>query len=362
MREDNKTPVTATIGLDLGDRRSHACVLEESTGDVVERFEMNTTPDGLRARFLGRARSRVVLEASGPSPWVSRLLTALGHQVHVANTRKLALISQSTSKTDRHDAETLARLGRSEIALLGRPVTHRDARQQAHLELIKARDALVRCRTALINHARGALKSLGHRPPRCTADAFHHRIRPYVPEDVREALDPLLEQIGETTARIRGYDRRVEALAEKEYPVTSLLREVNGVGPLTSLAFVLVLGDPGRFAHSRAVGPYLGLTPASQQSGDSDPQLRISKAGNPYMRRLLVSSGQYILGPFGADSALRRYGEALMLRGGKNAKRRAVVAVARKLAVLLHRLWTTGEVYEPLRHARALPPPVAATA
>ena len=241
-------------------------------------------------------------------------------------------------------------------------MTHRGAREQAHLELIKSRDAMVRCRTALINHVRGALKSLGHRPVKCTAEAFDRKVRSYVPEDVREAIEPLLEQIGEFTARIRCYDGRVEEMAAREYPITQLLRAVNGVGPLTSLAYVLVLGDPSRFVDSRSVGAYLGLTPASQQSGESDPQLRISKAGNPYLRRLLVGSAQYALGPFGTDSALRRYGQALMLRGGKNAKRRAVVAVARKLAVLLHRLWTTGEVYEPLRAARPLPSPAEPTA
>lgn len=367
MREDTKTPVTTTtvstmIGLDLGDRRSHACVLDSASGRVLERFEVATTPDGLRARFAGRARSLVVLEASGSSPWVSRLLAELGHAVHVANTRQLALIAKSRRKTDRQDAETLAHLGRSELALLRRPVVHRGVVEQADLELLKARDALVRCRTALINHVRGVLKSLGHRPVKCSAEAFDSKVRPCVPPEVGGALEPLVEQIGALTARIRGFDREVERLAAKRYPITGLLRQVNGVGPLTSLGFVLVLGDPNRFTRSRSVGPYLGLTPDTQQSGERDPQLRISKAGNPYMRRLLVSSAQYILGPFGLDSTLRRYGQALMVRGGKNAKRRAVVAVARKLAVLLHRLWRTGETYEPLRAARALPEPAHTTA
>ena len=362
MHEGTKFAVTATVGLDLGDRRSHVCVLEEREGGLVERFEVATTPEGLRARFEGRARSRVVLEACGPSPWVSRLLTALGHEVFVANTRRLALISQSDRKTDRHDAETLAQLGRSGLQLLGRPVMHRGLREQQHLEVIKARDALVRCRTALINHVRGALKSLGSRAPACTAEAFDRKAATAVPPEVRAALEPVLAQVGALTAAIRRYDKQIEEVAPREYPITGLLRKVNGVGPLTSLAFVLVLGDPTRFRHSRCVGPYLGLAPAAQQSGQRDPQLGITKAGNPYLRRLLVGSAHYILGPFGEDSALRRYGLALCGRGGPNAKRRAVVAVARKLAVLLHRLWATGEVYEPLRKARPLPAEPAAIA
>lgn len=357
MREDTKPPPTTVIGLDLGSRRSHVCVLERAEGRVLERFEVPTTPDGLRARFLGRARGLVVLEASGPSPWVSRLLRGLGHDVHVANTRQLALIAESQRKTDRHDAEMLARLGRSELDLLGRSVMHRDEVQQIDLELLKARDALVRVRTALINHVRGALKSLGHAVPGGAAEAFARRTRPVVPPALAATLEPLLQQIETLTATIRTYDRRVEAVAEERYPVTKLLREVNGVGPVTSLAFALVIHDPWRFRSSRSVGPYVGLAPASFQSGETDPQLRITKAGNAFLRRLLVGSAQYMLGPFGQDSALRRHGLALTQRGGKNAKRRAVVAVARKLAVLLHRLWVTGEAYEALRGARALAEP-----
>ena len=184
MCDDTNTPTPTVIGLDLGSRRSHACVLERASGDVVERFELPTTPLGLRARFLGRARSLVVLEASGPSPWVSRLLVELCHQVHVANTRELAVISQSMRKTDLRDAEMLARIGRSDLQLLGRSVMHRNEQQQAHLEMLKARDVLVRTRTALINHVRGVLKSLGHAIQGCTAEAFHHRARPSIPDVV----------------------------------------------------------------------------------------------------------------------------------------------------------------------------------
>jgi transposase len=362
MRQDTHPQTATVIGLDLGNRVSHACVVDRADGRVLERFQLPTTRDGMQARFLGRARSLVVLEASGPSPWVSRLLVELGHEVHVANTARLSAITQSQRKTDVHDAEMLARLGRSELGLLGRSVTHRCATQQAHLELIKARDALVRARTALINHVRGVLKSMGHRVPTCSAEAFHLRAQPVVPAEVAAAVEPLLAQIDALTASIRGYDRKVDELARAHYPITKSLRKVNGVGPLTSLAFVLVIGDPTRFRHSRSLGSYVGLTPASEQSGESDPQLGITKAGNAFLRRLLVNSAQYTLGPFGEDSALRRFGLARMARGGQNAKRRAVVAVARKLAVLLHRLWVTGRAYEPLLNARTLPEALAAKA
>jgi transposase len=157
-----------------------------------------------------------------------------------------------------------------------------------------------------------------------------------------------LEQIGSLTQRIRDYERRLETICQERYPETELLRQVEGIGPLTALTFVLTLEDPYRFEKSRCVGAYLGLVPASDQSGDRDPQKRITKEGDEMLRRLLVGSAHYITGPFGSDSDLRRHGEKIASRGGKNAKKRAAVAVARKLAVLLHRLWVSGEVYDPL--------------
>ncbi len=168
-------------------------------------------------------------------------------------------------------------------------------------------------------------------------------------------LGPILETIGSLTQRIRDYERQLETISEEHYPETNLLRQVEGVGTLTALTFVLTLEDPYRFEKSRTVGAYLGLVPASDRSGDRDPQKRISKEGDEMLRKLLVGSAHYILGPFGSDSDLRRHGENIAQRGAKNAKKRAAVAVARKLSVLLHRLWIAGEVYDPLynTHRRA---------
>ena len=159
-----------------------------------------------------------------------------------------------------------------------------------------------------------------------------------------------MEQIGSLTQRIRDYERQLETISKEHYPETELLRQVEGIGPLTALTFVLTLEDPYRFEKSRSVGAYsLGLVPATDQSGDRDPrEKRISKEGDEMLRKLLVGSAHYILGPFGSDSDLRRHGEKIASRGGKNAKKRAVVAVARKLSVILHHLWISGEVYDPL--------------
>jgi transposase len=147
---------------------------------------------------------------------------------------------------------------------------------------------------------------------------------------------------------IRQYDRKLEAISKERYPETALLRQLERIGPLRALTFVLTLENPYRFKRSRSVGAYLGLVPATDRSGDSDPQKRISKEGDEMLRRLLVGSSHYILDPFGSDSDLRRHGEKIASRGGKNAKKWA--AVARKLSVLLHRLWISGEVYDPLHN------------
>ena len=211
--------------------------------------------------------------------------------------------------------------------------------------------ALVGCRTQLVNHVRGAVKSFGARLPKCPARTFHKRASEHVPEALRPALGPILETIGLLTERIRDYERQLETISKDCYPETELLRKVEGVGGLTALTFVLTLEDPYRFEKSRSVGAYLGLVPASDRSGERDPQKRISKEGDEMLRKLLVGSAHYVLGPFGSDSDLRRHGEKIASRGGKNAKKRAAVAVARKLSVLLHRLWVTAEIYDPLHNA-----------
>jgi transposase len=293
---------------------------------------------------------RIAIEGGTHSPWVSRLLKECGHEVLVANARKLRLIYANKRKTDEIDAENLARLARLDPKLLY-PLQHRGENAQAHMAIIRSRQALVGCRTQLVNHVRGAVKSFGRRLPKCPARSFHKRAAEHIPEALLAALEPVLEQIGSLTERIREYERQLETISKESYPETDLLRQVEGIGPLTALTFVLTLEDPYRFERSRSVGAYLGLVPATDQSGDRDPQRRISKEGDEMLRKLLVGSAHYILGPFGSDSDLRRHGEKIASRGGKNAKKRAVVAVARKLSVLLHRLWISGEVYDPLYNA-----------
>jgi transposase len=345
-REQPKT----TAGLDLGDKYSYLCLIDTGSGEVIEEGRLRTTPEAIRRRFASERPLPIAIETGTHSPWVSRLLEECGHEVLVANARRLRLIYSNKRKTDEIDAENLARLARLDPKLLY-PVRHRGEQSQAHMALIRSRQALVDCRTQLVNHVRGAVKSFGHRLPKCPARTFHKRVQEHIPEALLPALEPLLEQIASLTERIRDYDRRLVAISEEHYPETALLRQVEGIGPLTALTFVLTLEDPYRFEKSRSVGAYLGLVPATDRSGDSDPQKRISKEGDEMLRKLLVGSAHYVLGPFGSDSDLRRHGEKIASRGAKNAKKRAAVAVARKLSVLLHRLWVTAEVYDPLHNA-----------
>jgi transposase len=350
MDVSSQQPPT-TAGLDLGDKYSYLCLLDQHSGEVIEEGRLRTTPEALKRRFASERPMRIAIEAGTHSPWVSRLLEECGHEALVANARKLRLIYSNKRKTDEVDAENLARLARVDPKLLY-PLKHRGEESQAHMAIVRSREALVSARTQLVNHVRGAVKSFGARLPKCPAVRFHNKAPEHIPEALLPALGPILETIGSLTRRIRQYDRRLEAIAEEHYPETELLRQVEGVGPLTALTFVLTVEDPYRFEKSRSVGAYLGLVPARDQSGDRDPQRRISKEGDELLRRLLVSGAHYILGPFGSDSDLRRHGQKIATRGAKNSKKRAVVAVARKLAVLLHSLWISAEVYEPLRNTQ----------
>ena len=336
--------IIETIGCDLGDKQSELCILSADGG--LERPVPIKTTRRAFTKFFTRPRAHVVIEVGTHSRWVSEVLSTLGHKVTVANPRRVKLISQSSLKRDAKDAEWLARLGKADEALLA-PVQHRGGEAQADLAVAKARDALVRTRTKLVNHARGLVKSFGERLPACTAESFHRKARTAVPAALEPALGPLFCVLERLEEQIDAYDEQLKQLAKK-YPDVEVIAQPKGVGTLTALVFLLTLENKARFSNSRKVGAFIGFNPRRDQSGDCDKQLGIAKTGDAFMRRLAVGSANYVLGPFGEDSDLRRWGLELAKRGGRNAKKRATVAVARKLVVLMHRLWVTGEVYEPV--------------
>ena len=333
-----------TLGMDLGDRKCDLCLLDEA-GQVLRRDRVATTRENLQCALLAIGPSRVVMEVGTHSPWISRLAESLGHDVVVANPRKVQLIAQGARKNDRKDAELLARLGRADTELLS-PIRHRGEDAQRLLLGVRQREGLVCQRVALINEVRGLVKSLGERVQSCTPGSFPQRARENLPRDLSAALEPTLACIEEATRRIRELDKVIANPPEPIRQDVERLQQIAGVGPVLSLTFVLTIDDPHRFAKSREVGPFLGLVPRQDQSGGVDKQLPISKAGNPYLRKLLVNSGHYILNR-GPETHLKEFGRRLESRGGRAPRKRAVVAVARKLAITMHRMWVTGEDYRP---------------
>ena len=332
------------IGMDMGDRKHSICILN-CRGKVVSRSTVSNTATAIRAHFKNQSAALFAIEAGTHSAWVSDVLEKMGHEVLVGNARKLRAIWQNDQKSDVRDAEMLARIARFDPQLL-HPIQHRSRECQLDQLHLKARDILVKSRQMQVAHVRGVVKSMGARVSVCATSYFARRAREELSEELLDILGPVLASIESLDERIAEYDRKIECLATEKYPETRALQKVKGVGPLTALAFVLTLEDPKRFRRSRDVGPFLGLVPRRDQSGMTDKQLPITKAGNAALRRLLIGSAHYILGVFGPECELREFGMRVAERGGKNAKKRAVVAVARKLAVLLHRLWVDASVCE----------------
>lgn len=347
-------PSGFTLGLDLGDRKHHVCVLN-AQGEILHEGSLPNTRPALAQLLADYPRATVALEAGTHSPWISRFLTEQGACVIVANPRKLHAISRHERKCDRRDAQMLARLARVDPALLA-PIAHGSAQAQHDLLGLKLRDALVRTRTSLINTVRFTLKSLGYPVRNPSSESFHKRVVEDVPAVCLPVIQPLLAVLEKISGEIKQLERALVQRSQTDYPVTQQLQQIPGVGPLTALCFTLKIGDPQRFGRSRDVGAYLGLCPRRDQSGGTDKQLRISKCGDGLLRRLLVNAAHYVLGPFGPACALRDYGRRLLGQGSMREKKRAVVAVARKLAVLLVSLWKHGTAYEPRATTPALAP------
>lgn len=357
---DERTATKTTIGLDVGDQYTQLCVLDDA-GEMIEEGRVRTTHAALSSRFAAMAPCRVVLEAGVHAAWMQELLVDCGHEVLVADSYHMGKIYRGQDKSDRRDAETLARFARSDPKVL-HPVRQRSRATLTHRAVLRSRGLLVRMRAQAILHMRGLTKTVGLRLPACSAKSFASQVAAHVPEALAPAFAAVLELIAWLTQAIRAYDRELERIARAHYPVTERLRAVNGVGLITAISFVLGIEDPHRFRKSRAVGAFLGLRPRQWQSGDREKELGTPRLGDRELRRVLVQSAHYILGPFGKDSDLRRFGKRLAARGGKRATVRAVVAVARKLAVLLHRLWVSPAPYDPLYLARRAAPAAAPAA
>lgn len=338
-----------TVGIDLGDKKHAICAID-SEGELIEQRPITNHRESIRRLSQKYPEARMVMEVGTHSPWISRFLSELGHEVFVANARKLRAIYANNRKSDEADAHILARLGRFDTSLLY-PIQHGSEQAQRDMLQIKLRDNLVRQRVDIISAVRFTLKSLGLRIKSPSTPSFARHARKVLAErdeDLLKMIEPSLDVLDVMNDQIKHLDKKIEILGVEQYPESQRLRQISGVGPITSLAFVLLMGDLDRFSSSRAVGAYLGLVPKRDQSGNLDKKLPISKAGDAYMRRLLVGAAQYILGPFGSDCDLRRHGLELAERGGRGAKKKAVIATARKLAVLMHALLLKDREYQPL--------------
>lgn len=353
MHQLSSNTLPLTIGLDLGSRQTQ-CAVVGPDGERIEERKISTSAASVRRLLERHPGARIAMEASTPARWINGLATELGHEVIIANPRCIPIITASTRKCDRNDARLLADLGQVRPHLLS-PVRLRADRYQQVRALLFARAQLVKQRATLVTFVRSEVKALGATLPSCSSRAFATKLRSLVPPALETALGAIFDVIQVVTTAIDGYDKRVDHLSTNEFPETNTVRQVHGIGPLVALAFVATIGGPQRFKKSRSVGAYFGLVPRLSQSGGYDPELRIAKTGDRFMRSLLVSAATRILGPFGPDSDLRRYGERITAQGGKRAKARARIAVARKLAVLLHRLLATGEVYDPLHNSAGSP-------
>lgn len=340
MRKSN----VAFVGCDIGDKFTELCVVDRS-GAVVEARRVRTTKPALVRAIQKHRPARVVIEAGTHSRWIEEALASDGHEVIVANPRQIQLIWKRKKKTDRSDANLLARLARIDVEMLA-PVHQRSRKAQVDLAVLRSRDMLVSVRTRLVNHVRGLLKQFGVRVASCSSGVFAQRAAEAIPEELEPALGPVIATLHEVNKKIAQHDEEVERLFE-ESPTAGRLARIDAVGPITSLAFTFTVDDPTKFKKSRIVASFVGLTPAKDQSGESDPQKHISKSGNALLRRLLVQCAHRLLGPFGGDCDLRRWGLSLCARGGSAARKRAIVAVARKLAVVMHRVWVTGREYDP---------------
>ena len=327
------------FGIDVHQKTSEICGITEE-GEIFERRQLATTEASLRRYFGRQAKAVLVMECGPLTPWLYRLLDDLGHEVRVVNPRRVRLIAESTLKTDGIDAEVLARLSRLDMGFL-RPVYQRSRAAQELRSRLRVRSALVKSRTALINCVRGTLRAQGYRLRSCTAARFVPCFAEMeLDDDLAQVLDPLIETLASLTEKIDELTRALAAESRSD-ELMIRLQEVPGVGPLVSLAYVAWMDRPERFAKSRDVGACLGLRPTLRSSGGQERRGRITREGDAEMRRLLVQAAHAAF-LCRKETKLKQWAQALAKRIGKA---KAVVALARKIAVLLHRLWVTDQSY-----------------
>ena len=334
-------------GMDVHQKYSEVCILDEN-GKVMERARLRTSRRALERYFSAKGPMKVVLEAGGSSPWVSRLIEKCRHEAVVCSPRRVRLIAESTLKNDAIDAEVLARLVRIDPGFLGR-VQHRSEEAQILRSKLTVRSSLVETRTKWINTVKGILRGLGYKVPSGISKTFHNRTRTVeLPAELGATIEPLLRQLELLNDEICRCEKELKAIASK-MPEVLHLQKVPGVGLIVSLYFVLTVDDPDRFQHSRDIAAFFGLRPTMRSSGDVATYGRITKQGDPEMRRLLIQAARGLM-----RTRSRCYLQDWTVElQGRRGKSKAIVALARKMAILLHHLWVTGEVFEAYPNKKA---------
>lgn len=348
---DQTITLETIVGLDVSEKYIQYCELT-TDGTLEDEGRFANTRERLRKRFT-REPVTIALEVGSHSRWIAEELVGLGHHVMVLDPRRLKMISDTVYKTDKRDAETLALLA-LECPRLLKTVEPRGDREQLSLTLVRTRQHLVEMRTKATNSVRGLLKPWGVRVGKKGGSPnFPAEVRKVAPEVLVDILNPQLRVIEELNRAVKELDHQVKTRLPEVAPDALHLLEIDGVGPTTLLYFVSLVGDPHRFPKSRNIGSYFGLCRRLDDSGDKKSERGITKAGDTYMRVLLANCASHIIGPFGKDCDLRRWG--VRLAGNSKAQRkRARTAVSRKLAVIMLSMWKTGQAYVPFRNPDAL--------
>ena len=347
-----------TIGVDVSDRTSKVCVMRKIPGGerrILVETSCATTKEGFSEAFAKFERTwPVVFETGTHCRWMDKNFKALGFKTIIANPGRVPTITKSNTKNDRNDARELARLGLADPEML-HPVKLRDEIFQQMLRYHHARNVLVSERTQIINQMRGFAKSMGYRIESVEAERFHTLNRADWPKDLEDCAWPLMGVLKVLAIKIKAYDRLIERLAEKpEFKVmVERARTVYGIGIIGSTVIVAAIGgDPNKFEHARDVGPYLGLTPKQDQSGETDKQLHITKAGSDIVRKALTECANAAMKSSAKDTDVKLKGLRIAMHGGKIAKKKARMAVARMLAItVIALLKNPEEEYVPLSEA-----------
>ena len=330
-----------TIGADVSDRTTKICVMTKAEGGerrIVLETTCATTKAGLEEAFSKFDRSwPVAFETGTHCRWMDGVFRKMGFKTIVGNPGKIPSITKSNTKNDRNDARELARLAIADPAML-HPVFLRDEVYQQMLRFHHARNMLISQRTQSINQIRGFAKSVGHRIECSSTEKFHEQGKAGWPRELEECAWPLMGMLKTINLKIKAYDKLIARLAERpEFKsMVERVRVVYGVGIIGSTVFVAAIGGrPDRFAHTRDIGPYFGMIPKQEQSGDDDKQLHITHAGADIVRTTLVECAGVVMMDKSKDTDLKLKGLRIAMHGGKIARKKAKVAVARGLAVAM---------------------------